>query len=899
MAKFDVFVGRQEELALIDRWAQQWGTTHLIALDGDGGVGKTWLLLEVLRRYRLDDRYVLVYLDAAEHPYSPWYDVRFVAQQLGEEHFPELLTGMDDLSYTYLNVVKQEYKAREEAVLRAGIDEINRYLETRRLVYLGDTLEVWHQSRSRGEPVQGLSECASGFSNALFILAGRDMMRQLPGYQVELCEEATLLGVTNFDRDESNEFFQAVDPEGRVIAPDLRDKLHLLTNGRPVLLTLAYEWLRHDVPLPEITDRSLADLQALPPTQMAALCEQFEFELVTRVRGLTSPLDRAVLYMASIDQRINAPILSVLLGIPLPEAEALFDRIVDLSFVRHNPQSGNCMLHDEMKALVNRHAWPYADMTGEVRRKLARRVIDGYYLPRIAELTRQAKEAQQAKDRLDTGTGPLRRETISREEWERWRLESECLVYHLQLGEEEGLRYFEERFLEARRNNQVSRMHLLLSELESAGRADLGDTVELRRAESLRIRGEVDEARAICERALAQEGLSLENQTSAYVTLGLIAAATDPEEAEAHYRAALTLAEERGNVRIQGTLHNNLGQLYRAVGRLTLAVEQYQAAIRYGKETENWALVAAATNNLAYVYRMLGNLPQADAMCRVALAQRKQLGLERDLAYSYLNKAEIDRDKGDLESAERYSKLALRDFDKLDERRGQALAYQSLANIHRHLGQFEQAEAYVKEGLTLAEELGDQRLCAGLYSVYGREQRDEAVHAQEMGDERLAARLYRRAQQYQEQSWDLAERYGDPWLEARSQYELALTYFLARTRPESEIDVLLDGVWEDAVRLEHVLLQGYVQELRGELALRQGDYDRAAQQLGLATVLMGQRASRESNRFFDRISDYLLAEDLAPENAATLARGILAVLAEHADAGAQALCQQILDLQTM
>jgi hypothetical protein len=127
---------------------------------------------------------------------------------------------------------------------------------------------------------------------------------------------------------------------------------------------------------------------------------------------------------------------------------------------------------------------------------------------------------------------------------------------------------------------------------------------------------------------------------------------------------------------------------------------------------------------------------------------------------------------------------------------------------------------------------------------------------------------------------------------------------LARTRPEDEIAALLDGVWDDAVRLDHKLLQGYVQELRGELALRQGDYDRAARQLGLATVLMGQRASRESNRFFDRISDYLLAEDLAPENAATLARGILAVLAEHADAGAplqalQALCQQILDLQTM
>ena len=74
MAKFDVFVGREEELALIDEWANERNTTHLIAIQGDGGVGKTWLLLEVSRRYGQRDDFVVVYLDAAEHPiaFSTW-----------------------------------------------------------------------------------------------------------------------------------------------------------------------------------------------------------------------------------------------------------------------------------------------------------------------------------------------------------------------------------------------------------------------------------------------------------------------------------------------------------------------------------------------------------------------------------------------------------------------------------------------------------------------------------------------------------------------------------------------------------------------------------------------------------------------------------------------------------
>ena len=104
MAKFDKFVGRQKELNLIEEWAGKWGTSHLIVIDGDGGVGKTWLLLEALRRYEPDERYAVVYLDAAEHPYSSWYDLRYLTQQLGEEHFPQLLAGMDELSKSYLHL---------------------------------------------------------------------------------------------------------------------------------------------------------------------------------------------------------------------------------------------------------------------------------------------------------------------------------------------------------------------------------------------------------------------------------------------------------------------------------------------------------------------------------------------------------------------------------------------------------------------------------------------------------------------------------------------------------------------------------------------------------------------------------------------------------------------------
>jgi tetratricopeptide (TPR) repeat protein len=896
MAKFDVFVGRKQELALIDEWAQKWGTTHLIAVHGDGGVGKTWLLLETLRRYGQRDNLAVIYLDAAEQPFSPQYVITLLAQNLGAENFPRLLAGLDELSRSYYDSPQLNYQAKEHQVLQIGVEEINQQLERQRLFLLIDTLEVWESEREDGRFDRQINTYVSQFSNALFISAGRDVKARIPEYIQDFGpDNVTYIELRNFDRVESAEFFDAADAEG-FIAPDMRDKLHFLTDGRPVLLSLSAEWLSRDVPLPEIAQRSQKELNQLPQAELSELRERFEFELVDRIRKLSRPLDRAVLYMAHISRRNNARIMSTLLDIPMPEAEALKEQLTELSFVRYNPMTGNCLLHDEMKNLINKHAWPYVDPSGDVRRKLARRVIQGHYEPRINEL------AQQTKSQLESDRGPVRRATIGGAEWEQWRLEAECLYYHLQISEQDGSTYFDDRFAEAQRNHHLMRMQFLLSEMEIAGRTDIRDTLELRKAETLRLGGQVEQASKICRGMLAQEDPSPDNRISAHNILGLIAVSTDPEQAREQYETALQIAREENRTKVIGVLHNNLGQLYQLTSQFDQAIAHYQQATEYSKQADNQPLVASVTNNLAYVYRLQGDLAQADVLCRVAMAQRKQMGLERDLAYSYLTKGEIDRDRGDLESAERYTKLALRSFDKVGEIRGQIMAFGSLANIRRHLEQYAEAEAYLERGIALAEQIRDEPLLADLLNVYGREQRDRAVYLQETDDADEAAikDFFERAEKYLERSFELATRYGDQWLIARSQFELALAYFLSGSRSDDYLTELLNEVWEEAGRLRYGLLQGYVQECQGEIAQRRGDYAPAARFYGQAAQMIAQGRGREPERFFDRLGDRLLDPRLAPASVRTLAQGILGVIAASTDDEAllslQMLCQQVLDL---
>jgi tetratricopeptide (TPR) repeat protein len=900
MAKFDFFVGRKEELDLIDEWAKKQDTMHVIAVHGDGGVGKTWLLLEVWQRYGHRDDFAVVYFDAAEHTFSVQYEMMFLAQHLGLENFPRLQTGLEELTRSYYDLPVSDAQTRERQVLQMGVEEINEQLETRRLIYLSDTLEVLEYGGGRS--LAGLEEYeyASQFSNALFISAGRNVREMMPGLEQDFgSDNVTYVELYNFDRVESAEFFDAVDKE-EFISPGMRDKLCFLTGGRPVLLSLVIEWLSRDVPLPEIAGRSLEDLKALPEAEWRDLRERFEFELVDRVRGLRRPLDRAVLYMAHINRRTDAHLLSALLDIPAADAQALMQQLADLSFVRYNPATGNCMLHDEMKNLVNEHAWPYVDPTGDVRRKLARKAVTDYYEPRIGELARQTK----ARLEFDALKGPVRRTTIGGAEWEQWRLEAENLYYRLQVDAEDGLAYFEDRFEEAQRNNHLMRMRFLLNEMQVAGHIGIRDTLEIRRAQELLVRDATEQANEICRNLLAKEDLSTENRISAHNILGWIAASTDPEQARRQYESALQLAREESQTRVIGVLHNNLGQLYQLTGNLEQSIRHYQRAIEISKQTNNRYLVASATNNLAYVYRLQGNLSQADVLCRVALAQRKRLGLERDLAYSYLTKGEIDRDRGDLESAERYTKLALRSFDKVSATRGQIMAYRSLANIRRHMEQYEEAGAYLERGITLAEQLHDEPLLSSLLNVYGRQQRDRAVYLEQVsGAETPEAvkAFFQSAEEYLERSLNLAAQYGDQWLITRSQFELALAYFLSASRPDDYVTDLLNQVWESASRLGYVLLQGYVEETRGEIAQRQQDYATTARHYGLAAQFIAQQRGREPERFFDRLGDRLLDTQLSLETIHTLARGILDVIQDSAAIESlqslQMLCQQVIDMQ--
>jgi tetratricopeptide (TPR) repeat protein len=94
----------------------------------------------------------------------------------------------------------------------------------------------------------------------------------------------------------------------------------------------------------------------------------------------------------------------------------------------------------------------------------------------------------------------------------------------------------------------------------------------------------LEEAQALAERALvyAREHQERGHQAYALRTLGEIATRRAPPErdqAEAHYRQALALADELGMRPLQAHCHLGLGTLYAKIGRRELAQAKLSAAI--------------------------------------------------------------------------------------------------------------------------------------------------------------------------------------------------------------------------------------------------------------------------------------------------------------------------------
>jgi tetratricopeptide (TPR) repeat protein len=187
-------------------------------------------------------------------------------------------------------------------------------------------------------------------------------------------------------------------------------------------------------------------------------------------------------------------------------------------------------------------------------------------------------------------------------------------------------------------------------------------------------------------------------------------------EQEVHWQQAQTVLEEAAKIFEQvgnqagfSRTLNNLAALYYAQGKYEQAEPLYQRALtiwekQLGPEHSD---TATSLNNLAELYRTQGKYEQAEPLYQRALAiWEKQLGPEHpDTATSLNNLAGLYDAQGKYEQAEPLYQRALAIYEKQlgPEHPYTATSLNNLAGLYRTQGKYEQAEPLYQRALAIYE----------------------------------------------------------------------------------------------------------------------------------------------------------------------------------------------------
>ena len=644
---FPRFVGREEQIKQI-RSLLESRETHILLISGDGGIGKSHLLAELYGRLsegKLEVRSNVRHTQVINLDDTALRVPLNLKQRIAEQIDPTAFEAFSDLRVQHIRAqieqqpLEQTRRIRKEAD-DAFLEAFNSIAQSGdRILLLLDTVEgaigtsMWDHFRQDVFPY---------LQNALVVLAGRALdkivlppiERELRSNEDSVVTSVTMMLLPPFTAGETDLYLEA--PEvGLQLGSDLQTKLYLLTDGHPILLALAVEWLQRGLILPEFIDESVANLEAMKSGEQAEeLDGVFRQTLVRTTLQLQAPRDKVFLVMAYAHRRMNADLLTKLIGQPV--SDSLMKELRRLPFIKSKPE-GVIVLHDEMQRLLEKYAWPHYDKFGLERQKLDQILLE-YYDQEVADLRSQMGRARQMlADAADEAAVKLEPDQIvesfdflAESESNLWTLGTERLFYTLRADLDKGCSYFISEFDRATdayityRELLCEKIQPVLKDLEGVRRYE----VELRRARHLRNKGLFGEACDAASRLMdlvrGDSGREIELQVFLGYCLSRIPGKL--QEAITVLHEAQELAEQTGKQSGEGQAVGTLGLVMRRAGRWDEAREYYRRAVELNQKTgRDWDL-AAAFNNLGYVEALRGRYERSTLLIKDALRIYEALG---------------------------------------------------------------------------------------------------------------------------------------------------------------------------------------------------------------------------------------------------------------------------------
>jgi tetratricopeptide (TPR) repeat protein len=637
----DLHIPRKEEQQVRDELdlVRDRGRSRTVLLYGQGGVGKTQLLRELVRTG--DDDAATVWVDPIDVDDSEYWLLsnleRKVVEQLdpGGVHFGSYLQYLSELPrYERPDIGYESVVSHLNRIKRVFTQCYHQYVKDgdRTVVISFDTIEA-----IRGMALMmTLTQWIKALPNTLFILAGRPLS---PGtgprdlLEIELDDPhqrmpTRLVRLGGFDHDAAMRFF-ATNQVSSELSDEEQDKLAHLTLGHPLWAALTLNYLR-TLGIPDEANQPAGVIRRLLPfdgttaVDGARLVESFKRRLVTPYRSADF-WHEATKRLAVVRKNVNCEIWRELMADrSLPDGvadwDAAWQQLLSIPWIRPRANRRFVTLHDAFADELAQRVIPLHDQDRRWRQDLWRRTI-GIYERLISNQTVEVgRERDAIEERFRTQAdhdGPdeqemafiaeVGRHTAAKRDLDQ--LRTAHLYYQLLLDPADGGAAFQVLFDQARDSSDILFQTLIALEVQrllpGPNSAPFVDEA---------ISGVVDELRFW----LKNEGREI------FVEIGIrlanyLLATERPEQAIA---TLASVPEEAAGLIHNYRIHNLRGNAHmRMPGQMAAAERYFQDALTVAEGLDagqRYKYVAEAHKELGYYYRNKGLWGEADEAYRRA-----------------------------------------------------------------------------------------------------------------------------------------------------------------------------------------------------------------------------------------------------------------------------------------
>jgi tetratricopeptide (TPR) repeat protein len=660
----DFFVGREKEVKVFQEMlTRDDGKQWILSLVGDGGQGKTLLLHKFAKlvqeralrgeRITVTPKAIDFYLTSHQRLIGLLNEI---VSQLKDNakffEFQKIIAKYRAISLKDEDPGQLQYLVSEAQA--AFIKEYCEFSKETRIVLLFDTAELAGESLDEfwTKVLPKISH------NSFLVIAGRKQIQGLtPDHQ-------PVLFVKGFNDREILAYLNKQDID---INPDAILKLGQLSSGRPILVALFADWYK----------------DGHSPNELLSYAkEDFERAMVSYIQQIRRPEDKAILAMSHFYRRFNSLILADLLSCDVASAQNIIASLSKYSFVKYRPavveRLSSCLLHDEMRDMVNKWVWPGVDPFNEQRTEWTEKIIDYY-----------RRDVENEKDRLT-----------------RQNLKLELLHYWLNIDPEKAFDFSYALFDEALGNLDASFMESVNSEITSSNNAfddKANEEMKFRAAMVLYGRENYKEAISILESLATTATGILLGKVLVYLTEMCSKSGKAEMAVEHGERCVLickTLLDETKNSRerqrinrILALVYGNLGFTWQvALGSVEKATKHYELALSLPLDDLLPSFIAHVRNHLAYAYYFQRRLDEADALNRSAQTINLRLGIPYELGFTYYVRGMLLVATNRNEEAMSNFDDALELFTKAKNEHGKGLVFVAYGRLMRQLGWYKETK---------------------------------------------------------------------------------------------------------------------------------------------------------------------------------------------------------------